>query len=117
MLTLQFGIRKDNLAILNEVVKESVNYGVWSTFYGQDTIATLNNIKNLIKDLYFTSTKSDNELYELSLSFNEGQILKKIIVFYLTNNFHTMSREKFEGVSDFILFVDDALEDALTNIL
>jgi hypothetical protein len=115
MLTLQFGIRKDNLEILNELVREAVDYGVWSTFYGKDTITTINNLKNLINDLYITSLKCDNELYELSLGFIEGQALKKIIIFYLTNNFNSMNREQFEIISDFILFVDDALEVELTD--
>lgn len=117
MLTLQFGIRKDNLQILNELVKEAMSYGIWSTFYGQDTINNLNNIKNVINDLYLTSVKSDCELFELSLDFKEGQTLKKIIVFYLTNNFNSMNREQFEVISDFILFVDDALEFELTDKL
>jgi hypothetical protein len=117
MLTLQFGIRKDNLEILKELVEESLNYGVWSTFYGQDTIAALNSIKNSVNELYFTSIKSYSDLFELSLNFMEGQTLKKIIVFYLTNNFKSMSREQFEVISDFILFVDDAIEIELTDKL
>lgn len=117
MLTLEFGIRKDNLEILNKLIFESMNYPVWKIFYGQDTLLVLNKIKETVNELYLTSLKTDKELFEVVLDFHEGQVLKKIIVFYLTNNFSSMSSEEFETISDFILYVDDALEFELTDKL
>lgn len=109
MINIRFGIIKDNLKLLNSILDEAVSYGIWSVFYGDEEIADLKSLKIKVDAAYDKSLSSDQGSYPLDLSFKEGQIFKKVIVFYLTNNFKKLSREEFETITDFILFVDDSL--------
>jgi hypothetical protein len=116
MIKIEFGIRRDNLELLNSIINEAADYPVWTIFYGIDTLASLQNTKNTINELYKHSIEDEKDLYELSLSFKEGQVLKKAVIFYLNDNFSRMESEGFEKVSDFLLFVDDALEFELSEM-
>lgn len=107
MINIQFGVTKENLEILNNIVNEAADYGIWSVFYGEQEITAVENIKNKVSTLHNESLEKNNFLLELN--FIEGQTFKKIIVFYLTNNFKNLRRREFETITDFILFVDDSL--------
>jgi hypothetical protein len=107
MINIKFGVTKDNLELLNSIVSEAAEYGIWSVFYGEQEIAAVENIKNKVSSLHNESLEKNNFLLELN--FIEGQTFKKIIVFYLTNNFKNLGRREFETITDFILFVDDSL--------
>lgn len=107
MINIQFGVTKENLQLLDNIVKEAAEYGIWSVFYGEQEITAVENIKNKVSSLHNENLEKNNFLLELS--FIEGQTFKKIIVFYLTNNFKNLGRREFETITDFILFVDDSL--------
>ncbi|MFL0247710.1 hypothetical protein [Candidatus Clostridium stratigraminis] len=116
MINIRFGVIKDNLKLLNSILGEAVNYGIWSVFYGDEEISTLKSLKGKVAVKYEESISKDQGSYPLELSFKEGQIFKKVIVFYLTNNFKNLSRKEFETITDFILFVDDSLAFELEEI-
>lgn len=107
MINIKFGVTKENLELLNNIVNEAADYGIWSVFYGEQEIAAVENIKNKVSTLHNEGLEKNNFLLELN--FIEGQTFKKIIVFYLTNNFKNLRRREFETITDFILFVDDSL--------
>ncbi|ERI95451.1 hypothetical protein HMPREF1982_00194 [Clostridiales bacterium oral taxon 876 str. F0540] len=109
MLNIQFGVTKENLELLNNIVNEAADYGIWSVFYGEQEIAAVESIKTKIGALREEGLEKEKGNSLLQLNFIEGQTLKKIIVFYLTNNFKNLRRREFETISDFILFVDDSL--------
>jgi hypothetical protein len=109
MINLTFGVAKQNLELLHNIVNEASGYGIWSVFYGDEEIAAVDSIKNKLMAIREEQQRNDKASYLLELSFNEGQVLKKIIIFYLTNNFKNLRRREFETISDFILFVDDSL--------
>jgi hypothetical protein len=109
MISINFGVAKQNLELLYNIVGEASGYGIWSVFYGDEEIACVESIKNKVEAIKVESLQSDKAAYLLELNFKEGQVLKKIIIFYLTNNFKNLRRREFESISDFILFVDDSL--------
>lgn len=109
MINLTFGVAKQNLELLHNIVNEASGYGIWSVFYGEEEIAAVDSIKNKLLAIREEQQRNDKASFPLELSFKEGQVLKKIIVFYLTNNFKNLRRREFETISDFILFVDDSL--------
>lgn len=109
MINIQFGVTKQNLELLHNIINEASDYGIWSVFYGEEEIACIENIKEKVETFYNESKQSNITSFLLELNFKEGQVLKKIIVFYLTNNFKNLSRGEFERISDFILFADDSL--------
>jgi hypothetical protein len=109
MISIKFGVAKQNLELLNSIVKEASDYGIWSVFYGEEEIEAVEMIKSKVEAIYQEQQQSDKASFPLELSFKEGQVFKKIIVFYLTNNFKNLRRREFEPISDFILFVDDSL--------
>jgi hypothetical protein len=110
VINLSFGITRNNLDLISEIVKEASNYGIWSVFYGEEEIEGVKSIKEKVNALKQEAAASDKPSFEIQLSFKEGQVLKKIIIFYLTNNFKNLRRSEFEIITDFILFVDDSLE-------
>jgi hypothetical protein len=109
MLTITFGVAKQNLELLHNIINETSDYGIWSVFYGEEEIASVESIKKKVDAIYKESEQSDKASFLLELSFKESQVMKKIIIFYLTNNFKNLKRREFETISDFILFVDDSL--------
>ncbi len=109
MISIKFGVTKQNLELLNNIVNEASGYGIWSVFYGDEEITCVESIKNKAEEMKRESQQSDKQSFLLELNFKECQVLKKIIVFYLTNNFKNLRRTEFESISDFILFVDDSL--------
>lgn len=109
MLTIEFGVTKQNLELLNNILNEASGYGIWSVFYGDEEISGIENIRNKVSALRTESEQSNTPNVSLELNFKEGQVLKKVIIFYLTNNFRNLRRNEFETISDFILFVDDSL--------
>lgn len=109
MLSIKFGITKQNLELLSNIVEEASSYGIWSVFYGDEEIEGVKSIREKINKLREDAKTSEAASFMLELDFKEGQLLKKIIVFYLTNNFKGLRRRDFEAISDFILFVDDTL--------
>lgn len=110
MITISFGITRSNLELLSNIVEVASEYGIWSVFYGEEEIEAVNNIREKLSALEKEASNSEKPSFEIQLSFKEGQVLKKIIIFYLTNNFKNLRRSEFETISDFILFVDDSLE-------
>jgi|GEM_PF-2809066 len=117
MINIRFGVIKDNLKLLNTILGEVSNYGIWSVFYGEEELSDLKSLKGKIDAKYEKSLSADQGSYTLEFTFKEGQIFKKVIVFYLTNNFKTLSRKEFETITDFILFVDDSLAFELEDKL
>lgn len=115
MININFGVAKQNLELLNNIVSEAAGYGIWSVFYGEEEIACVESIKNKAEAMHKESQQSDKQSFLLELSFKECQVLKKIIIFYLTNNFKNLRRSEFETISDFILFADDSLAFALED--
>jgi hypothetical protein len=109
MITIEFGVTKQNLELLHNIINEASGYGIWSVFYGESEIAAIESMKNKVKALRGENNQSDKASSLLQLNFKEGQVLKKVIIFYLTNNFKNLRRGEFEIISDFILFVDDSL--------
>jgi hypothetical protein len=109
MITITFGVAKQNLELLHNIIKEASDYGIWSVFYGEEEIACVENIKNKVDSIHRESEQSAKASFLLELNFKESQVMKKIIIFYLTNNFKNLRRKEFETISDFILFVDDSL--------
>jgi hypothetical protein len=109
MIAIKFGVIKQNLELLHNIINEASGYGIWSVFYGEEEIANIENIKKKVSKLKVDIEQLGKESVQLELTFKEGQVLKKVIVFYLTNNFKNLRRSQFETISDFILFVDDSL--------
>jgi hypothetical protein len=109
MINITFGVAKQNLELLHNIVSEASDYGIWSVFYGEEELEAVENIKNKVEAMYAEQQQSDKASFPIELNFKEGQVFKKIIVFYLTNNFKNLKRREFETISDFILFVDDSL--------
>jgi hypothetical protein len=109
MLTITFGVAKQNLELLHNIIDEASDYGIWSVFYGEEEIACVETIKNKVDEMHRESEQSAKASFLLELNFKESQVMKKIIIFYLTNNFKNLRRREFETISDFILFVDDSL--------
>lgn len=109
MINIKFGIIKDNLQLINDILNEAAGYGIWSVFYGEEEISDLSSLKAKIDSKYKESLIVDQGSFPLDLTFKEGQIFKKVIVFYLTNNFKSLARKEFETITDFILFIDDSL--------
>jgi hypothetical protein len=109
MLTIEFGVTMQNLELLNNILDEASSYGIWSVFYGDEEISGIETIRNKVRLLRSESQQSNKPSVPLELNFKEGQVLKKVIIFYLTNNFKNLRRRDFETISDFILFVDDSL--------
>jgi hypothetical protein len=117
MITIKFGVTKQNLELLNNLINEASGYGIWSVFYGESEIAAVESIKAKVYKLHEESLQLEKGSFQLALSFKESQVVKKIIIFYLTNNFKSLTRQEFETISDFILFVDDSLEFELEDKL
>jgi hypothetical protein len=109
MINITFGIARQNLELLHSIVSEASDYGIWSVFYGEEEIAAVESIKNKVEVIKEELNQSNKASFPIELSFKEGQVFKKIIVFYLTNNFKNLKRREFETISDFILFIDDSL--------
>lgn len=109
MITIEFGVTKQNLELLNNILDEAAGYGIWSVFYGPEEIAGIQGIRNKVKALREENFQLNKTSVSLELNFKEGQVLKKVIIFYLTNNFRNLRRGEFETITDFILFVDDSL--------
>jgi hypothetical protein len=109
MITISFGVAKQNLELLHNIIIEASEYGIWSVFYGEEEIASVESIKSKVDAMHGESQQSDKATFLLELNFKEAQVMKKIIIFYLTNNFKNLRRREFETISDFILFVDDSL--------
>lgn len=109
MISIKFGVTKENLELLNNIADEAADYGIWSVFYGEKELSAVESIKDKVSHLYEQNKKAGKDSVLLELNFMEGQTLKKIIVFYLTNNFKNLKRSQFENISDFILFADDSL--------
>lgn len=109
MINIRFGIIKENIELVNNILKEASTYGIWSLFYGEEEILTLESLRNKISNIYEESKIDNKGSFPLELSFKEGQIFKKVIVFYITNNFKNLKRNEIETITDFILFVDDSL--------
>ncbi|MCM0647385.1 hypothetical protein NBE98_03215 [Clostridium swellfunianum] len=107
MINVTFGVAKQNLEVLHRIINEAAGYGIWSVFYGDEEIAAVESIKSKVEAMH--KEQPEKQSYPLELNFKECQVFKKIIVFYLTNNFKSLSRGEFETISDFILFVDDSL--------
>lgn len=117
MINIKFGIIKENIELVNNILKEAAGYGIWSVFYGEEEISTLESLRNKIAAIYEESKIEDKVSFPLELSFKEGQIFKKVIVFYVTNNYKNLRRKEFETITDFILFVDDSLAFELEDKL
>lgn len=117
MINIKFGVIKDNVELVKDILEEAVDYGIWSVFYGEEEISTLKSLRNKIHAVYEESKIVDKGNFPLELTFKEGQIFKKVIVFYLTNNFKNLRRKEFETITDFILFVDDSLAYELEDKL
>jgi hypothetical protein len=117
MINIKFGVIKDNVELVKDILEEAADYGIWSIFYGEEEISTLESLKNKIHAVYEESKIVDKGNFSLELTFKEGQIFKKVIVFYLTNNFKNLRRKEFETITDFILFVDDSLAYELEDKL
>lgn len=109
MLTIKFGVARQNLELLGSIIEEASQYGIWSVFYGEEEIKCVENIKNKVEAIQQESQQTEKASFQFELTFKEGQVMKKIIIFYLTNNFKNLKRGDFERISDFILFVDDSL--------
>ena len=109
MIIIKFGVAKQNLELLHNIIHQASDYGIWSVFYGEEEIACLESIRSKVDALHQESKQLDKASFLLELNFKESQVMKKIIIFYLTNNFKNLRRKEFETISDFILFVDDSL--------
>ena len=83
---------------------------VWSVFYSDETGCRIEDIKNKINKLYNHSLQAEEGGFQLEFDFQEAQVLKKVIIFYLTNNFQSLTSTEFESITDFILLVDEILE-------
>jgi hypothetical protein len=109
MIKIKFGVIRENLELLFNILGEASEYGIWSVFYGEEELEGLKSIRGKVGELKLGLEKSGEENAQLELNFKEGQVLKKVIVFYLTNNFKNLRRSQFETITDFILFIDDSL--------
>jgi hypothetical protein len=109
MITVKFGVIRENLELLYNILKEASDYGIWSVFYGEEEIDNLKSILNKVSEHRLEIEKNNKENVQLQLTFKEAQVLKKVVVFYLTNNFKNLRRSQFEKITDFILFIDDSL--------
>jgi hypothetical protein len=109
MITIRFGVIKENLELLYNILNEASDYRIWSVFYGEEEIDNLKSILNKVSEHRLEIENNKKENVQLQLTFKEGQVLKKVVVFYLTNNFKNLKRSQFETITDFILFTDDSL--------
>lgn len=109
MIAIRFGVIKQNLELLQNIINEASGYGIWSVFYGEEEVSNIENIQKKVIKLKDEIDQLGKESVHLELTFKEGQVLKKVIIFYLTNNYKNLRRSQFETISDFILFVDDSL--------
>ena len=110
MINIQFGVRKENLEILVRIIDEVAEYGIWKMFYDEETVSIVEKLNNKINKLNNDYKEPDYKAgIQLKLNFDEGQTLKKIIIYYLNNKFQTLTVKQFETISDFLLFVDDGM--------
>lgn len=96
-----------HIEALNKVVNEVSKYPIWKALYFEDTI----NVEDLKKSInYLYEQREGNSELEMHFSFTAGQMLKKIILYYLQKNYKEMDLKQFKDLTDFIILMDERLE-------
>jgi len=96
------------IEILNKVVNEVSKYPIWKSLYFEETIKNGEELKKSINYLY--EHREGNSELEMTFSFTAGQMLKKIILYYLQKNYKEMDPKQFKELTDFIILIDERLE-------
>lgn len=97
----------NHIDLLHHVVNEVARYKMWTVNYGEEWVERVNEIKAAINSLY--DQKVDNSELTISLSFLAGQLLKRIILYYIKEN--ELDDSVKDKLINFVITIEGRIED------